>query len=226
MAFRQPLLLPSPLDALARLGELVMTVPFWRAVGRSSLRILSGFLIGSVLGIALAAPSAAWKPFRAWMAPAVAAVKAVPVASFTILALVWLDSRSLAVFIAALMSFPAVYLGVLEGVERTDPKLLEVADAFHVPFRRRVWAVYLPQTLPSFRTAASLSMGLCWKAGAAAEVIGLPSGSLGERLYTSKIYFLTADLFAWTAVIVLLSMGFERLFLLLLDWTAARLYGT
>lgn len=48
---------------------------------------------------------------------------------------------------------------------------------------------------------------------AAAEVIGLPKGSVGERLYTAKVYFQTPDLFAWTAVIVGVSVVFERLFL-------------
>ena len=40
---------------------------------------------------------------------------------------------------------------------------------------------------------------------AAAEVIALSSGSIGEKLYNAKIYFQTADLFAWTAAIVLIS---------------------
>ena len=80
----------------------------------------------------------------------------------------------------------------------------------------------MPQVLPYFRSAASLALGLCWKAGAAAEVIGLPAGSIGERLYTAKVYFQTADLFAWTAVVVAVSAGFERLFLALLERLAGK----
>ena len=71
--------------------------------------------------------------------------------------------------------------------------------------------------MPYFRTAVSLGLGLCWKAGAAAEIIGLPAGSMGERLYTAKVYFQTADLFAWTVIIVAVSVAFERLFLALVD---------
>ena len=59
----------------------------------------------------------------------------------------------------------------------------------------------------------------------AAEVIGLPAGTIGERLYTAKIYFETADLFAWTAVIVALSVGFERLFLRGLDTLVRKVGG-
>ncbi len=143
-------------------------------------------------------------------------------ASFIILALVWLDAEALSLFISALMVFPPVYLNVLEGLRQTDPKLLELARVYRIPFRRRVWGVYLPQALPYFRSAASLALGLCWKAGAAAEVIGLPEGTIGERLYTAKVYYQTPDLFAWTAVILALSAVFERLFLAAVDGLAGK----
>ena len=217
MAFDQVLLLPSPLAALARLGELAVTGDFWRAVGWSSARILGGFLLACLAAVALAVPAFRWRWVRELLAPLVAAVKAVPVASFIILALVWLNSQSLSLFIAGLMVFPPVYLNVLTGIGQADQALLEMAWVFRVPLSRRLRGIYLPAVLPHFRAACSLGLGLCWKAGIAAEVIGLPNGSLGERLYTAKIYFQTADLFAWTAVIVALSLLFEKLFLLAVD---------
>ena len=129
----------------------------------------------------------------------------------------------LPLFIAALMVFPPVYLNVLEGIRRTDASLLEMARVFRVPFSRTLRGVYLPQVLPYFRSAVSAALGLCWKAGTAAEVIALSSGSIGEKLYNAKIYFQTADLFAWTAAIVLISAAFEKLFLLLVDKIAERM---
>lgn len=211
------LLLPSPLSALARLGELSATAAFWRAVGWSALRIIGGFLISCLTASLLAIPAARCRWVRDLFSPLVAAVKAVPVASFIILALVWLNSRSLSFFIAFLMVFPPVYLNVQEGICQTDPKLLEMARVFRVPLRRQLTGIYLPAVLPYFRTAASLGLGLCWKSGIAAEVIGLPVGSLGEKLYNAKVYYQTSDLFAWTAVIVLISVVFEKLFLGLVD---------
>lgn len=211
------LLLPSPVSALVRLGELALTKTFWRSIGWSGVRIIGGFLISCLAAALLAVPASRWKWVRELLGPPVAAVKAVPVASFIILALVWLNSRSLSCFIAFLMVFPPVYLNVLEGIRQTDRKLVEMAQVFRVPLWRRIRGIYLPQVLPYFRTAVSLALGLCWKAGIAAEVIGLPAGSLGEHLYNAKVYYMTPDLFAWTAVIVLVSVVFERLFLRLTD---------
>lgn len=216
------LLLASPLSALRRLGELAVTTAFWRAVGWSACRILGGFLLSCGTAAALAALAARYPRAEELLAPPVAAVKATPVASFIILALVWLDSGQLPLFIAFLMVFPTVYLNLLEGVRQTDRKLLEMARVFRVSPARRLTGIYLPQVLPYFRSAASLGLGLCWKAGIAAEVIGLPAGSMGERLYTAKIYYQTPDLFAWTAAIVAVSAAFERLFLKLVDALAGK----
>ena len=67
--------------------------------------------------------------------------------------------------------------------------------------------------MPYLLTGCRLGLGLCWKAGVAAEVIGVPTGSIGEKLYHAKIYLNTPDLFAWTIVIILISFLFEKLFL-------------
>lgn len=216
------LLLPSPVSSLARLWTLAGTAVFWRAIGTSSMHILGGFLLSCALAVVLAALSARFSRVEELLAPLVAAVKTVPVASFIILALIWLSSRTLPLFIAALMVFPPVYLNVLEGVRCTDASLLEMARVFRVPFSRTLRGIYLPQVLPYFRSAVSTALGLCWKAGTAAEVIALSGGSIGEKLYHAKIYFETADLFAWTAAIVLISALFERLFLYFVDSMAER----
>lgn len=217
------LLLASPLSSLARLLSLAATKTFWQSVGTSAAHIFGGFLLSCALAVMLAALSARFRRAEELLSPLVAVVKAVPVASFIILALVWLPSRGLAFFISALMVFPPVYLNVLEGVKRTDASLLEMARVFRVPFSRTLRGIYLPQVLPYFRAAVSVALGLCWKAGTAAEVIALSGGTIGERLYTAKVYFETPDLFAWTAVIVLLSAGFEKLFLLAVDKMAERM---
>ncbi len=219
------LLLASPVRVLVRLMELLPSAAFWQAVGNSSLRIFGGFLLSCVLAIPLAALAAGSRWVRELLAPLAAVVKAAPVASFIILALVWLDAGSLSLFISALMVFPPVYLNLLEGLRRTDPKLLELARVYRIPFRRQLWGIYLPQALPYVRSAASLALGLCWKAGAAAEVIGLPAGTIGERLYTAKVYLQTPDLFAWTVVILVLSALFEKVFLAVVDALAGKVGG-
>ena len=106
-----------------------------------------------------------------------------------------------------------------------DPQLLEMAKVFRLPLARRVKAIWLPAILPAFRQGCSVALGICWKSGVAAEVIGLPDGSIGDALYRAKITLSTGELFAWTFVIILLSAGFEKLFLALLDKAVVRVLG-
>ncbi len=116
----------------------------------------------------------------------------------------------------------------IRNVTQLDEKrqqLLEMAQVFHLPLARRVKAIWLPAILPAFRQGCSVALGICWKSGVAAEVIGLPNGSIGDALYRAKITLSTGELFAWTFVIILLSAGFEKLFLLALDKAVGAVLG-
>ncbi len=225
----QEILLVSPVSVLRRLAELATgagdpkaALDFWASIASSFIRIIGGFLLASLSGTLLAALSGAFRPIRDLFAPAMSTIKAIPVASFIILVLIWVPSRNLAIVISFLMVLPVVYTNVLNGIASTDRKLLEMAQVFRVPLSRRIRYIYLSQVLPFLRSGLSLSLGLCWKAGIAAEVIGIPDGTIGEKLYMAKIYLDTAGLFAWTFVIIVTAFVFERLFLRLLDWIAGR----
>jgi NitT/TauT family transport system permease protein len=91
-----------------------------------------------------------------------------------------------------------------------------MAKVFKIPTLRRIRYIEAPQIMPFFYSGCEIALGLCWKSGIAAEVIGIPKGSIGERLQQAKVYLDTPDLFAWTVVIVVLSFLFERLILTLL----------
>src|SRR5699024_1949824 len=213
----QEILLVSPVSVLRRLLELAVTADFWSSIAFSIIRIMGGFLLAAFLGILLGALAAGVSPVRQLLEPAVLTIKSIPVASFVILVLIWVPSENLSVVISFLMVFPVIYTNVLNGIESTDRKLLEMAEVFRISLPRRIRYIYASQVLPFFRAGCSVALGLCWKAGVAAEVIGIPDGSIGERLYMAKVYLNTPDLFACTIVIVLISLVFERLFLALVD---------
>ena len=205
------LLLPSPLLVWERLAALAARPSFWRTAAVSLGRIFGGFALGAAAGTLLAVITSALS-WADWLfRPMVKVIRAVPVASFIILALIWFSSRSLSVLISFLIVLPVLYTNLLSGIRAADPQLLEMARVFRVPALRGIRYVYLPQVLPYFRSACGSALGLCWKSGIAAEVIGMPDGSIGEQLQQAKIYLNTPDLFAWTLVIVLLSATLSTL---------------
>ncbi len=207
------ILLVSPIDTICRLWELLPSADFWSSIFFSMARILLGFLLGLIIGTALAVLSGKFAIIRTLFSPLISAMKSIPVASFTILALFWVGSENLSVLVSILICVPIVCSNMLEGIDNLDKKLDEMATVFKIPTGRRFAGVYLSQLLPYFRSASRLAIGLSWKSGVAAEVIGIPDGSVGEKLFMSKIYLETADLFAWTLVVILLSFLCEKLFI-------------
>ena len=216
-------LLVSPVQVLVRLGQLLLTAEFWGSVAFSLSRIAAGFFLAAALAVVLAALSARFTVVRELLAPAMLAIKSVPVASFIILALILFSSKNLAALISFLMVLPVLYTNVLTGIQSADPQLMEMAQVFRLSPARRVRYLYLPQVMPYFRSGCTVALGLCWKAGIAAEVIGIPKGSIGEHLQQAKVYLDITDLFAWTLVIVLACLAFEKLVLAALNAAAKRL---
>ena len=208
MAIGQEVFLVSPVQALRTLVQLLPRADFWQRVGFSSGRILLGFVLGAVVSVVLAVCAARWSAADALLAPVMQLVKTTPVASFIILALVWVRGSALSVLISFLMVLPVLYGAVRTGIAGADVQLLEMAAVFR-----------------AFRQGCSVALGICWKSGVAAEVIGLPNGSIGDALYRAKITLSTGELFAWTFVIILLSAGFEKLFLFALDKAVGAVLG-
>lgn len=222
MAVGSRIVLVGPAEVACRLAELVLEADFWVSMGLSLGRVATGFGLAVVAGVALAAWASRSRVVEGLLAPLVGAVKAAPVASFVVLLLMWVSSRRLSVAVSFLMAFPILYTNVLAGVRQTDPALLEMADVFGVSGWTRVRTVYAAQVAPYLRAGLSLAMGLSWKSGIAAEVIGLTAPSIGIHLYDAKVYLDTPDLLAWTVVIVALSVGLEALLGRLLDWAQTR----
>lgn len=214
-AVDQELILPAPVSVLKRLFALAATGDFWMSAGISLGRILAGFLLGAVLGTLTAAATARVPLLDAILAPALRVVRATPVASFIILALLWIGKVRIPGFISMLMVLPVVWENTAAGIRETDPELLEMAKSYRFGFGKTLRLVYVPSVTPAWRAGVVTAMGLAWKSGVAAEVLCQPSLSMGTRIYYAKIYLETADLFAWTAVVILLSWLLEKGFVAL-----------
>ncbi len=213
----QKILLPSPLDALKSFFTLLFTAKFLTAAGFTVGKILSGFFAALLASIVLVIISSVSDFAKTVITPFLTALKSVPVASFVILALIWISSSYLSAFISFVMVLPVLYINLLSGIESTPSEMKEMAKMYEIKPLKKALYVFMPYAVPYFKSGCKIALGLCWKAGVAAELIGIPTGSVGEQLYFSKVYFQTSDLFAWTLVIILISVLFEKLFMYVLE---------
>ncbi|MBR1972652.1 MAG: ABC transporter permease subunit [Oscillospiraceae bacterium] len=217
-----PLLLPTPLQVLTRLWQLMGTGDFWSITAVSIGRILLGLISAMVLGVVLAVLSAASSIADALVAPVMTVIQATPVASFAILVLIWLDRDYVPVLICGMMVLPVVWSNVCAGIRETDKQLLEMARVYRMPKRRILRRIYVPSVLPYFRAACSSALGLGWKAGIAAEVLTVPKQSMGRMIADAKLYLMTEDLFSWTLAVIVLSLLLQKVMLYLLKGRAGR----
>lgn len=225
LTVNHPILMAGPVEVVLALGQQVTKGSFWLTLLYSLARIVAGFGSGLLLGLLLACVSAGFPVWEDILSPPMTLMKAVPVASIVVLLLIWWGSGRLSVAVSFFVVLPQIYISTLEGLKNTDRQLLQMAQVFRMPFFNRLFYIYRPALKPFLDGAFKISLGMCWKSGVAAEVIGTPMYSIGERLYMSKISLETADVFAWTAVVILLSFLFEKTVLWLwrkfLNWEPA-----
>jgi len=218
----QDLVLPGPVPVLRRLAELCRDPYFWQSAFLSLLRVFGGFAAGVAAGTILAAMTSSGGILDTLLSPLIKVIRAVPVASFIILALLWIGRDSVPAFVSALIVIPVVWGAVSGAIAGTDSRLLEMARAYRFGKLKTLRYVYIPSVFPAWITSSVTTLGLAWKSGIAAEVLCLPKKAIGTQLYYSKIYLETPSLFAWTAVVILLSFILEYAFTKILKGGGSR----
>ena len=126
-AIGKELLLPSPDAVLTRLLELVATKSFWGHTLSSLFHIFAGIIIASLLGVVIAILTSRIRLVYDLLFPLIAVVRSTPIASFVILALLWIGKDTLSVFISSLIVFPVIWGNIGEGIKNIDTGLVEVA---------------------------------------------------------------------------------------------------
>ena len=223
----QPLILPGPGAVVVALLRLVCDAGTWAILAGSGARILGGLALAAVCGGVLAGVSSRSRAFARVVAPALSFVKATPVACVVVLLLIWLGSARVSIAAVFLMALPGVYFSLAEGLAQVDKPLGQMLRLHGV----RGWRLFCAHTwrevLPFVLSCARAVIGMGWKAGVAAELIGMAVGTVGERIYPAKLLIETADLLAWTVLVVAASWACERVLVWLLQasgpvaWRAA-----
>lgn len=217
----KPVLLPYPKEVAKALWELITGRDlitgnrFLRIVWGSFAHVTGGFLVAFVLGVFLSFLSTLHEYVSILLLPLLKLIKTVPVVSFIIILLFFVAPSGIGFVISMLMVLPVVYENVRKGILSTDRKLVEASKVFRFPFWKRLAYMSIPSVVPYASAACSTGLSLCWKAGIAAELIAQSPYSIGHEIYYAKLYVNAKNVFAWTIVIIGISVIFEKLFLFL-----------
>lgn len=215
LAVGKAVVLPSPFAVMRALWNLLGKGSFYLSCLSSLLHIFAGLVLGVLTGVLLAFATKSFKIIDAAFSPALEVIKATPVASFILVLLFIFTKNVVPVLAAFLMVIPIIFMNVRKGLDSVSKEKQEVAQMFGFGLYKRMKLLTLPSVMPYFYAGCKSALALSWKAGIAAEVICTPASSIGTMLYSSKIYLESEELFALTAVIIILSILIEKGFLLL-----------
>ncbi|MEE0835193.1 MAG: ATP-binding cassette domain-containing protein [Clostridia bacterium] len=204
-------ILPSPMTVLTCFIRLIKTQIFLKSTLSSIGRIMSGYICAVAVSFIAAILMYKSRIAGALLSPVLKIITATPVASFIILALVWIGREKVPSFISALIVLPVMTAHISAGIRSVDLKLQEMCLSYGFSFAKRLILLYIPSSAPEIAAGLATSLGLAWKSGVAAEVLCMPKNSIGRYVYESKLYLETPDLFAWTATVIFLSILIEKL---------------
>ena len=219
----EKLFLASPVDVLVTLAELLGTSEFYASIGYSFVRIAIGFFASLLVGCGLAVLAYKSKFAEILLRPFMGFAKSAPAAAFTLIFLLIVGSKNLAIPVVFLMVMPLFYSNLLAGLKSVNPEFFEAAAVFGMIPADRFRFIYLPYVTPHFASACEVGWGVAWKAGVSAEVIAITAGSIGGSIYNAKIHLETAEIFAYTFTIIVLSLVLEQLTIALIRFIERKL---
>ena len=210
VAIGKEYLLPSPIAVLHRFFAIVVQKESWSIAAATLARVSAGYMGGVFLGILLGFATAASRFLETLLTPLRSIIRSTPVTSIILLAILFLTSGLVPIFISLLMVAPIVWTSTADAIKRVDRDLLEMGKTFGFGGNQMLKTVILPSVQPALLSACTTALGFAWKSGVAAEIISLPKTSVGYMLYVSKLTLEAEDLFAWTFLIVILSLLLEK----------------
>ena len=203
-------LLPDVPTTFSALLGLASSMYFYKAILFSAIRVVMGLTLGIFAGIVLAVFSYKFWIADAIVTPVVTVIKSTPVASFIVVLWVMMSGDALAVFIGFLMVMPIIWQNTRDGFNAIDPQLSEVADVFEFSYQKRFRLLIFPTLKKYLIPGIITASGLSWKAEIAAEIIAYTKKSIGQGINDAKYEMDTPAVFAWTIVIIALSIILEK----------------
>lgn len=208
--FDSDFILPQPEQTFITTLILFGDSQFLVIVGATVLRGLIGFAISFIFGVGFGIFAGISPSFNAFLKPILVTVRSTPVIAIILLALIWLNTNAVPIFIAILTMFPFICTNVIDGIKSVDNQIIEMSSIYQVRKLRIIKVVYIPAIMPFIISGASSAMGIGWRAIIIGEVLSQPKFGIGSFMHSAQTYLKVDLVIAWTIVAVLISYIFER----------------
>jgi ABC-type nitrate/sulfonate/bicarbonate transport system permease component len=210
-----PVFLPSPVAICEALWNLALSGDLWHHLSISLMRIGTGWVIGTGLGLVTGIAMGLWSVTRAVGMPMVSAIYPIPKIALLPLFILWLGigEAPKIVTIASGVFFPTI-IATFSGIDSVPRTLIRMAQSFNIPVSGIIWKIVLPSALPGILAGFRISIATALLLVVTAEMIGAQFG-IGAFLLTAGNLMQTDDLMAGVVILSILGLGLGAILTLL-----------
>jgi NitT/TauT family transport system permease protein len=200
--------IPSPAQVWTALREGIADGSIPEATWKTLLRLGFSFLAALVIGTAIGLVLAASEPARRSVRPIVVALLTTPFVAWVPLAVIWFGVTERAVvFVAVAGSFPAVAIATLQAIRQVPPLYVRAGRTLGATGWDLQRSIVFPAALPAYMGGVQQAWGFAWKALMAGELIVPASATgLGHLLDRSES---VASILAVVAVIAVIGVAVD-----------------
>jgi ABC-type nitrate/sulfonate/bicarbonate transport system permease component len=198
--FPRPTTIVATAYAMARSGEMLVHL---EATG---LRVVCGFVIGTVLGVTVGLALGAIRVLRVMFDPILSAIYVIPkIAILPLVMIVFGLGEGSKIAIVALGTFFTVAINSMAGVRMVDAVLIEAGRNFGARGFKMFRHVLLPAALPQIFTGFRLGAGVALLVVIAAEFVAADAG-VGFLIWRSWSTLVTEAMYVGFAMIATLGV--------------------
>lgn len=195
--------LPALMDVMDTMIMQASSPEFYQAFWMTIQRSLSGLIIAGIAGLILGVLSGLSPKFEEYFSPIYLILKSIPNVSYILIVLIWTSNDFAVKTISFMIIFPMTYANVLSGMKSIDQDLLDVMELYPESKFTEIIHVYLPLISPYVLAALNNGLGLAFKVGIMAEIIGSVSPGVGRMFQVYRINVDMTSTFALTIWVVL-----------------------
>ena len=213
--WRETYVLPGPAPVFAELGQRLVTLELWNAVGITMTRGVVGFAIASVLGLVLGVLVARSRILRAAIGSLITGLQTMPsIAWFPLAILLFQLSEQAILFVILIGAVPSIANGVIGGVDYVPALLVRAGRNVGASGLALYRHVILPAALPSIVTGLKQGWAFAWRSLLAGELLVAIANrpSLGQFLMQSRDFGDTSYMIALMVVILVIGIGVDAIF--------------
>lgn len=177
LIWRDPAVLPAPTQAIAQAYATLTLSALAGHIGISLFRILAGFAIAAVLGVALGIATGWFRPLSLVLRPLIELLRPIPPLAWIPLAIIWFGlGEPSKVFVIFLGAFFPIFTNAHRGVTMIPSSIIRAARTMDVEGWRLLWKVAVPAAMPDIAVGLRVGFGLAFGILVAAELIAADKG--------------------------------------------------